>query len=328
VIGVVFASWNGTYLFCTLFTLPISLVRGVWLLIGQGGPYAEKLKGLLPALIFLIPFVNAFPLYFMCQVTFSDKAAKRSLLLFWWLPSLTLFGFREQADKTYYFCIFVSLYLGSFAVFLWYEHKCLPPHLWQFLQNFDWSVWWCAMHAEFCLSNVIITDVLRLLLNTNQEHVYDNSSTIGRESDDGNIASDLPLLVPSAEGESQNLSLEIAQLKHKLEAKEEEKINIFAELQTAIDATQRVQKEKSAAEAIGEERMARLQSKLEATEKEKQQILEVAERIQKEKRAAEAIGEERMARLQSKLEATKQEKRQIFEELQRAKQYQNVLADT
>jgi len=56
-------------------------------------------------------------------------------------------------------------YLGFFSWFVFSQIEVLK-NIWKTLQELDWPYVWSLLHAEFCIMNVLVTDVLELILRS------------------------------------------------------------------------------------------------------------------------------------------------------------------
>lgn len=201
----------GTVVFGSLLSLPISLVRGLWLLLlppdvdsteaaaeqplllsedgstgevpantgSEDGSTRDRpgntgmlnvLCHLMKLLACLIPIVGLFPLLFAVQLT-EDEEAKKVLLAFWLCPQAWIVarpgstGPASPYRRLSFYPIWLCTYGLLFAWFLQKQFHFLRLDFMEYIINLDWPLAWSWMHAEFCIMNVLVTDVLDFVLH-------------------------------------------------------------------------------------------------------------------------------------------------------------------
>merc|ERR1719223_73813 len=166
IFGSAISALLGWKVFSNLLTLPISLVRGIWLFLLEEKDTVVRsdLSCLMRYLAIIVPLINAFPLLFVSQLT-ESRLVWQPLLGFWLLPQLWIVG---RPDSSYmqwsFYPIWLCLYLGFFCWFVYIQIDVLDLHIWKTLQNLDLPYIWSLLHAEFCIMNVLVTDMLELTL--------------------------------------------------------------------------------------------------------------------------------------------------------------------
>lgn len=177
VFGSTFAALLGLMLFAILFTLPISAVRGVWLLLlppndanvdecSRNGMF-DILCGLIRFLGCLIPAITVFPLLFCTQLS-EDDTSLTLLQEFWLVPPLILVccSSGDSVRTLTFYLVWLALYLFLFCRFLLRQIDILDQDLAKILANADYAWLWSMMHVDFCISNVVVTDIIYSILDS------------------------------------------------------------------------------------------------------------------------------------------------------------------
>ena len=168
VMGMLCASMLGLEVFGFLVSIPISVLRGVWLLLirkdARNVVTQRVLRGLMWLLAFLIPFVTVFPLAFFNQLT-EDVPSQQILTSFWLLPSFFIVPCNDEAHETWFYFLWLCIYISLLGSFIWQQQARLNIDLGQALRLLDLPWLWSILHADFCLSNVLITDLILLVLD-------------------------------------------------------------------------------------------------------------------------------------------------------------------
>jgi len=168
VFGSAISALLGWKLLSNLLTLPISLVRGIWLFLldEKDADVRSNLSCLMRYLAVIMPLINGFPLLFVSQLT-ESRRVWQPLLGFWLLPQLWI---TSRTDSSFvqwsFYPIWLCLYLGFFSWFVFSQIEVLNLNIWKTLQELDWPYVWSLLHAEFCIMNVLVTDVLELILRS------------------------------------------------------------------------------------------------------------------------------------------------------------------
>lgn len=174
VAGSGIAACLGVDLFVVLFTLPISAVRAVWLMLVRGEGCAQDwnkdrtgtevmiLSAALRLIAFLTPLLTVFSLMYFGQVAQDSRWSRRSLFAFWLLPSVGILLGREYYRGQYFYITWLTVYLGTFLTFV-YQQKHM--HIGYYLKHADWPLLWSMMHAEFGVANVFFTDMIVFMLS-------------------------------------------------------------------------------------------------------------------------------------------------------------------
>jgi len=90
--------------------------------------------------------------------------------------SLIVFAYR---DVQFYF-VWLLIYATMFVLFLHRQFDLLDSRLWEYVWNMDWPLAWSWMHMDFCLMNVLITDIVcGIISHTNPNNLMSNSATDG-----------------------------------------------------------------------------------------------------------------------------------------------------
>jgi len=115
VFGSAISSLLGWKVFSCLLTLPISLVRGIWLLLLEKKD-DELVCGVLSCLMrylaFIMPLINAFPLLFASQLT-ESRLVWQPLLGFWLLPQVWIISRPDSSFMRWsFYPVWLCLYLG------------------------------------------------------------------------------------------------------------------------------------------------------------------------------------------------------------------------
>lgn len=168
VFGSAISSLLGWKVFSSLLTLPISLVRGIWLFLldEKDELVRSDLSCLMRFLAIIIPLISAFPLLFASQLT-ESRQVWQPLLGFWLLPQVWIASRQDSSFRQWsFYPVWLCLYLGFFCWFVYTQMEVLDLEIWKTLQNLDWPYVWSLLHADFCIMNVLVTDVLELILRT------------------------------------------------------------------------------------------------------------------------------------------------------------------
>merc|ERR1712032_507444 len=151
-----------------MLTLPISLVRGIWLFLldEKDADVRSNLSCLMRDLAVIMPLIIGFPLLFVSQLT-ESRRVWQPLLGFWLLPQLWI---TSRTDSSFvqwsFYPIWLCFYFGFFSWFVFSQIEVLNLNIWKTLQELDWPYVWSLLHAEFCIMNVLVTDVLELILRS------------------------------------------------------------------------------------------------------------------------------------------------------------------
>merc|ERR1712032_487523 len=168
VFGSAISALLGWKVFSNLLTLPISLVRGIWLFLldEKDADVRSNLSCLMRDLAVIMPLIIGFPLLFVSQLT-ESRRVWQPLLGFWLLPQLWITSRTDSSLVQWsFYPIWLCLYLGFFSWFVFSQIEVLNLNIWKTLQELDWPYVWSLLHAEFCIMNVLVTDVLELILRT------------------------------------------------------------------------------------------------------------------------------------------------------------------
>lgn len=211
--GSCFSALLGWMVFSHLFSLPISLVRGLWLLLlepedtGDEWQVNPSLLGILCTLMryqaCITPLITIFPLLFAFQLV-EDNESWWYLFAFWLLPQLwilaqssvqqqgwelTVFAYRS----VHFYGVWVLIYVACFLLFLNRQFSILNMSLVNYLWESDWPLAWSWMHMDFCIMNVLITDVIGMILGENKGLVTNPSAP----ADPSAPASDISVQIPN-----------------------------------------------------------------------------------------------------------------------------------
>ena len=166
VLGMMFAVPLGLQVFGLLVAIPIAAVRGIWFVMAWGG-IGSHMRHVLQAamwlLALLIPFVTIFPLMFFNQLT-EDVESHQILLAFWWVPSLLIAYMSAVTHETWFYFMWLAAYIGLFTDFLWRQAALFNIDIQTVVADLDIPWLWSLMHANFCFTNVVITDIIRKVL--------------------------------------------------------------------------------------------------------------------------------------------------------------------
>jgi hypothetical protein len=210
--GSCFSALLGWMVFSHLFSLPISLVRGLWLLLlepedtGDEWQVNPSLLGILCTLMryqaCITPLITIFPLLFAFQLV-EDNESWWYLFAFWLLPQLwilaqssvqqqgwelTVFAYRS----VHFYGVWVLIYVACFLLFLNRQFSILNMSLVNYLWESDWPLAWSWMHMDFCIMNVLITDVIGMILGENKRLVTNPSAPADRPAPASHISVQIP----------------------------------------------------------------------------------------------------------------------------------------
>jgi len=188
IFGSGFSALLGWLVFAHLFSLPISLVRGLWLLLLKP-PDEEETQDKHPAVLgilssvmrfqaCIIPLITIFPLLFAFQIV-EDNTSWRYLLGFWLVPQVWILAQRSSGEKVnentvfayrsiHFYTIWLLAYIGSFAFFLHRQFEIFNASVLDYIRDMDWPMAWSWMHVDFCVMNVVITDVIGMIIKDNR----------------------------------------------------------------------------------------------------------------------------------------------------------------
>ena len=178
VLGMMFGALLGIQAFGVLFAIPVSAVRGVWLVMMQ----TEMQRGMhhvlrwsLLLLALLIPCVTIFPLLFFNQLT-EDVWSQNIVIGFWVVPSLVIVLCNKQTNQTWFYFLWLTTYLAFMGAYLLMQARNLGVNISETLAKIDLPWLWSMMHADFCLTNVFVTDLVWLALHGMMEDSEANAS--------------------------------------------------------------------------------------------------------------------------------------------------------
>ena len=162
VLGMIFAAPLGLQAFGVLFAIPISAVRGIWLVMMR--PEMQRcmqkvLQGSLWLLALLIPCITVFPLLFLTQLT-EDELSEAILMAFWLVPSFLIVYLSKQTSETWFYFLWLLAYVGLMGLFLFQQARLFKVTISDVLGKIDIPWLWSMMHADFCLTNVFVTDLV------------------------------------------------------------------------------------------------------------------------------------------------------------------------
>ena len=166
VLGMLFAVPLGLQVFGLLVAIPIAAVRGIWFVMawgGMGSHMRHVLQAAMWLLASLIPFVTIFPLMFFNQLA-EDVESHHILLAFWWVPSLLIAYKSAETHETWFYFMWLAAYIGLFTYFLWRQALLFNIDIQTVVADLDIPWLWSVMHANFCFTNVVITDLIRKVL--------------------------------------------------------------------------------------------------------------------------------------------------------------------
>ena len=173
-----FGALLGIQAFGVLFAIPVSAVRGVWLVMMQ----TEMQRGMhhvlrwsLLLLALLIPCVTIFPLLFFNQLT-EDVWSQNIVIGFWVVPSLVIVLCNKQTNQTWFYFLWLTTYLAFMGAYLLMQARNLGVNISETLAKIDLPWLWSMMHADFCLTNVFVTDLVWLALHGMMEDSEANAS--------------------------------------------------------------------------------------------------------------------------------------------------------
>ena len=184
VLGMIFSVALSCQIMGVLFSIPVSAVRGVWCVMlhfEDNKNMTKVLSCVMWLLAVLIPFVTVFTLMFFNQLT-EDTESRDLVISFWAAPSLLIFLSRAKASKTWFYFVWICSYFVPLALFLYQQVQNLNIHMEKVLSYIDIPLIWSMMHADFCITNVIITDLILLVLDVvpsepSQDHVAEHHWT-------------------------------------------------------------------------------------------------------------------------------------------------------
>ena len=176
VLGMMFAVPLCMQMFGILFAIPIAAVRGVWFVMAwfhTGTDMQHVLQATMWLLALLIPFVTVFPLMLFNQLT-EDVQSHRILIAFWTFPSLLIMSKSRYTGETWFYFIWLAAYIGIMAYFFRRQTQLFDIDLSTVIANLDLPWLWSLMHADFCLTNVVVTDMLCLIVTDLGHHETSN----------------------------------------------------------------------------------------------------------------------------------------------------------
>eukprot|EP00971_Amphidinium_carterae_P023224 458278-Amphidinium_carterae.1 len=106
VAGAGCAAALGSSAFGVLFTLPVSVTRGLWLMMIESkadSHLRDILSGLLQILSVALPCVTIFPLLYYNQLV-MDQPSQKLLLAFWTCPTAIMAVWYKHHGETYFYC--------------------------------------------------------------------------------------------------------------------------------------------------------------------------------------------------------------------------------
>lgn len=192
IFGTMFSSALGVEIFGLLFTLPVSMVRAVWLVLlrpdgddqfrpetSENANSTDILHGLLLQFACTIPLVTIFQLLFCIQLTEDDWSI---IFLLWFLmfPSMYLLTRHQHCHDFQFYVWWVIGYFTTFGLFLGRQVQLFNGDVVHLLLNTDWPGLWSLMHVDFCVMNVLITDLIFMMLEGTpwrSAHMSELSST-------------------------------------------------------------------------------------------------------------------------------------------------------
>jgi len=165
--GAAISALLGWKVFSSLLSLPVSLVRGMWLFAceEEEADVLSVLSCLMRYLALALPLTSAFPMLFAAQLT-ESRLVWQPLLGFWLVPQLYIISRPSTSFKQWsFYASWLCLYLAFFCWFLYTQFDVLDVSIWRILQDLDFPYVWSLLHAEFCIMNVVVTDTLEIILH-------------------------------------------------------------------------------------------------------------------------------------------------------------------
>ena len=178
VFGIMFAVPLGLQVFGILVAIPISAVRGLWFIMIRPKMRSNRiLHAAMWLVAFLIPFVTIFPLLFFNQLT-ENPESQYIIFAFWVFPSMTIIAAGAYRSETWFYFGWLTVYCGLVGYFLYYQSQIMKIDVQRAVRHLDLPWLWSVMHSDFCLTSVIITDLVCLVLgdqegNEESEESYD-----------------------------------------------------------------------------------------------------------------------------------------------------------
>lgn len=180
IFGMMFAVPLGLQVFGVLLTIPISAVRGLWFVMIRPKMRSNRiLHAAMWLVAFLIPFVDLFPLRFCNQLT-EDSESQNIIFAFWLFPAMTIICAGEYRGETWFYFGWLTVYCGLVGYFLYHQSQIMNIGVQQVVRYLDLPRLWSLMHSDFCLTSVIITDLVCLVLG-NQEGIEESDENEDEE---------------------------------------------------------------------------------------------------------------------------------------------------
>lgn len=180
IFGMMFAVPLGLQVFGVLLTIPISAVRGLWFVMIRPKMRSNRiLHAAMWLVAFLIPFVDLFPLRFCNQLT-EDSESQNIIFAFWLFPAMTIICAGEYKGETWFYFGWLTVYCGLVGYFLYHQSQIMNIGVQQVVRYLDLPRLWSLMHSDFCLTSVIITDLVCLVLG-NQEGIEESDENEDEE---------------------------------------------------------------------------------------------------------------------------------------------------
>ena len=180
IFGMMFAVPLGLQVFGVLLTIPISAVRGLWFVMIRPKMRSNRiLHAAMWLVAFLIPFVDLFPLRFCNQLT-EDSESQNIIFAFWLFPAMTIICAGEYKGETWFYFGWLTVYCGLVGYFLYHQSQIMNIGVQQAVRYLDLPRLWSLMHSDFCLTSVIITDLVCLVLG-NQEGIEESDENEDEE---------------------------------------------------------------------------------------------------------------------------------------------------
>ena len=180
ILGMMFAVPLGLQVFGVLVAIPISAVRGLWFVMIRPKMRSNRiLHAAMWLVACLIPFVVLFPLRFGNQLT-EDSWSQYIIGAFWLTPAMTIISAGKYRGETWFYFVFITLYCVLLAIFLYHQSQIMKIDVQQVVRHFDFPWLWSLMHSDFCLTSVIITDLVCLVLG-NQEGIEESDENKDEE---------------------------------------------------------------------------------------------------------------------------------------------------
>ena len=123
----------------------------------------DLVSGMMQIISYVLPLVTIFPLEFYNQLLL-DRPSQQCLYAFWIFPATAMLSLKKYHRETYFYPMWLTLYILTFIPFLWRQVQIFQLDVQKALHYVDWPWVWSAFHVEFCIVNVIVTDLIFVLL--------------------------------------------------------------------------------------------------------------------------------------------------------------------